>query len=234
MAFTIQNWGRASVSANEPLVTLASGTVVGSPSTYEYWTLDTQNTVATTANYFATVITDLSVGDRIAVYSSTDGTLVSYIVSTVTLPSTVSVLLSTATQIAQGTITNAQMLAGIYATPVQLIPAPGANRVIVVTNATISIVYATTQYQNGGAVILQYDNTVHGAGTNTCTGTLAAASVNGATANNFILLVGTTQAWGLNTALGNKGVFISCATGEFTNGDSPLKYSIQYRIASLA
>ncbi len=135
---------------------------------------------------------------------------------------------------ASGTITTAQMLAGLYATPVQLIAAPGADKVIVVKNATLSIVYNSIQYANGGAVIFQYDSTVHGAGTNTCATTVAAASINGSTANNFQLLLGVAQAWGLNSALGNKGVYLSCATGEFTAGNSDLKYSIEYRVASLA
>lgn len=233
MAFLLANWGRASVSANEPIYTLANSVVVGAPRIYTYYTADTQATVSA-ANYFNAVVNDLAVGDIIQVYSSSDVSLITYLVSALNAATpSISLILSTGAQVAQGTITNAQMLAGLYAVPVQLIPAPGANRMIVVDNATLSIVYVAPQFQNGGAVIFQYGSTVHGAGVNSLATTVAAADINGATAGNTQLLLGAAQAWGLNTTWANLGIYLSCATGEFTAGGGSLRYSISYRVASL-
>lgn len=236
MAFTIQNWGRSSVSANEPSesVTPGGGAAVywGSMREYNYYSpTDLQATVAA-SGYFNSVIYDLAVGDIIKVYSSTQGSIISYVVTSVA-NSTVTVSPVDGALVASGVITSAQVLAGLYANPVLLIGAPGANKMIVVNNAVLSIVYATTQYQNGGAIRFQYDSTIHAGGVNACAATVAAADINGATANNSELLLGAAQAFGLNTTWANLGIYLSCATGEFTNGDSPLHYSISYRIANL-
>jgi hypothetical protein len=232
MAFILQNWGKVSVSANEPVS--VGGVILGAPREFSYYTLDTQAVVSGTANYFSAVVESLFAGDIIRVYSATDLTSVSYIVTTASInPTSVVISLLGAGGIASGIISNAQMLAGIYAHPVQLIPPPGANKMIVVRNAVLSIVYNSVQYQNGGAIRFQYDSTIHGAGVNACATTVAAADINGATANNSQLLLGVLQAWGLNTTWANLGIYLSCATGEFTNGDSPLHYSVDYRIANL-
>lgn len=237
MTFLLANWGRSSAHANEPLYTLASSVVVGAPREYSYYTTDSQATVAA-ANYFApsqslNVCNDVSVGDRITVYSTVDGSTVSYTVTSVVInPAAISIQAISGVQNAYVTISSAQMLAGIYGTPVQIIPAPGTSRMIIIENADISLVWATTQYQNGGAVQLQYGSTVHAGGTNALATTVAAASINAATANSSQLLLGAAQAWGANT-LANLGIYISCATGEFTNGDSSLRVNVLYRVISL-
>lgn len=91
MAFTIANWARVSVSANEPLYTLASGVVTGCFRTYNYYAPgvqgvsgDTQATIAG-AGYFNSVNSDLSTGDVIAAESVRDGaggipSIVTYVV----------------------------------------------------------------------------------------------------------------------------------------------------------
>lgn len=237
MAFLLANWGRSSAHANEPLYTLASAVVVGAPRQYSYYTADAQSVVAA-ANYFCpslalSVAYDLSVGDQIAVYSSADGNVVNYLVTAVNA-ATPSITLQSlpAVQRALGTITSAQMLAGLYAHPVQLIAAPGANKMIVGIDASLALVYNSIQYANGGAVIFQYDSTVHGAGTNLFATTVAASDLNGA-ASGSQLLIGVAQAFNANT-FANKGVYLSCATGEFTAGNSTLVYDIAYRVVNLA
>ena len=214
------------------IYTTKLGQNFGSCDSYE--TADTQNTAATTANYFATVANDLAVGDTILVYSTTDGTWVTYGVLVIVYGATPTVTIGNlgGNLLAEGFLTPAQF-DGMYAAPFQLIAAPGANRVIVVSNATLSIIWNSVQYTAGGAIRFQYANTVHGAGTNAMATTVAAADVNAATANNFQLLLGVAQAWGLNTALGNQGIFLSNDTAAFATGNSNIKYSISYRVANL-
>jgi hypothetical protein len=175
---------------------------------------------------------DLSVGDQINVYSSTDGNVVSYMVTAVS-PATPTITLQAISGVSRavGTITSAQMLAGIYGTPVQVIPAPGANKMIVGINASLALVYNSVQYANGGAIRFQYDSTVHAGGTNLFATTVAASDINGS-ASGSQLLIGVAQAFNANS-FANKAVYISCATGEFTAGDSTLKYDILYRVVNL-
>lgn len=236
MSFLLANWGRASAHANEPLYTLANSVVVGAPRIYSYYTADAQSVVAV-ANYFCpslslSVAYDLSVGDQINVYSSADGNVVSYWVTAVN-PATPSISIQAVSGVsrAYGTISSAQMLAGLYGTPVQVIPAPGANKMIVGINASLALVYNSVQYASGGAIRFQYDSTVHAGGTNLFATTVAASDINGS-ASGSQLLIGVAQAWNANT-FANKGVYLSCATGEFTTGDSTLKYDILYRIVNL-
>ncbi len=232
MAFLIQNWGHASAHANEPIYTLANSVVVGAPRIYTYYSADAQSVIAV-ANYFAAVANDLSVGDMIFVYSSSDLNVEQYIVSAVNaVTPSVSIQLSNGVLRAVGTISSAQMLAGLYAHPVQLIAAPGANKMIVGIDASLALVYNSIQYANGGAVIFQYDSTVHGAGTNLFATTVAASDINGA-ASGSQLLIGVAQAFNANS-FANKGVYLSCATGEFTAGNSVLVYDIAYRVVNLA
>jgi len=237
MTFLLQNWGRASAHANEPIYTLASSVVVGAPRLYQYYTADAQSVVAV-ANYFCpsaalNVCRDVSVGDTISVYSSADVNVVNYLVTAVdaSVPS-LSIQAISGILRSVGTITSVQMLAGLYAHPVQLIPAPGANKMIVGINASLALVYNSIQYANGGAVIFQYDSTIHGAGTNLFATTVAASDINGA-ASGSQLLIGVAQAFNANT-FANKAVYLSCATGEFTAGNSTLVYDIAYKIVNLA
>ena len=229
MAFTLRNWGRSSTSGNEPIVTLADASIIGAPRSYTYYTTDTQ-AVASAANYFDSVIYDLSVGDTITVYSATELSNVTYTVTSVTTHVTVAAV--NGLLLASGTLTAAQWL-GMYAAPVVLIAAPGANKLIIVESMSLSLVYGTVQFANGGAVQIQYDSTVNAGGVLAQTATIAAATINGATANNSIKLLGAL-AFNLNTAVANKGIYISNATGAFTAGDSTFRYSLLYRVVQAA
>jgi hypothetical protein len=121
----------------------------------------------------------------------------------------------------------------MYAAPVAQLPAPGANKVIVMDTIITQWALTATQFANGGAVIYQYDNTVHGAGVNTCTATVAAAVVNAAAAATSIL-TGTGAVAGASTAVVNKGVFISNATGAFDTGTGTGLTTFVYRIVTVA
>lgn len=83
--FKLANWGRASASRNEPLVTLQSNVITGSFRSYNYYAQgapdgdgDTQATIAT-ANYFNPVNYEIETGDVIFAESAEDGTVATYL-----------------------------------------------------------------------------------------------------------------------------------------------------------
>lgn len=118
---------------------------------------------------------------------------------------------------------------GMYATPVQIVAAPGSGKTIVVTRVSVRITRTATAFANGGVGILQYGNTANGAGTNSVDSTLAATFFTGASGasesfrNGAIL---TDQ----GTALQNLGLFISNQTAAFTTGTGTATVDVWYHI----
>ena len=214
MAFTIQNWCRASTSANEPIVTLTSGAISGCFREYIYYTADTQVTVAA-SGYFNTVAYDLVTGDYVDVYSTTDGTRIRYRLTN-TAGVITSLLSGLATASATLSLTAVQFIAG-YAAPILALAAPGANRMYTNVHATFALTYGSAQFANGGAVGFQYGNTANLAGTKVTT-TLAGATLNGLTANSVWTLIPAVVA-PVATATGvNAGIYLSNDTAAFITG----------------
>lgn len=110
---------------------------------------------------------------------------------------------------------NPTQMAAAYATPVQLIAAPGAGKVIIVQEATVyTASTGNTPYATGTAPIIQYDSTVHGGGTNAVGSGLVAGDITAAS-SQIRCLVGSVAAL---TGVTNKGIFFSNATGAYTAG----------------
>jgi len=232
MAFLIANWGRASVSANEPILSLTSGTVVGAPRIYTYYSADSQVTIAA-ANYFAAVVNDLAVGDIIIAYSSSGLSTVQYQVSSLTPASAlISVVISGFGSMikAQGSFLSAAFI-NSGAVPIQLLPAPGANRLIVVSDFTLEIIFGAAQYANGNPVGLEYGNTANLGGT-AASPTIAAASINGVAANSSYVRVPGALAISVVAAVVNQGIFLSYNQGgaAFITGDGDFAWSMNYSI----
>lgn len=124
---------------------------------------------------------------------------------------------------------------GMYAAPFQLVAAPGANKAIIVRGIVCAMTFVAAQYANGGAVICQYDSTVHGAGPNACgTSTIAAAAVNGFAASSSAGLVGQVPVAGIaNSTFVNKGLYLSNATAAFDTGDGTWNIHVWYEIVTL-
>lgn len=142
----------------------------------------------------------------------------------------------TSTQLALNTIqyarvplSNANFL-GMYATPVSIIAAAGANTAIVIQRMVLETVYGTTQSAAGGAVALQYGNAAHGAGA-LATATIAAATLNGDTASTLNMAAGAA-ADVLLSAAANTAVYISNQTGAFTTGDSTYFVHVWYEVVA--
>lgn len=124
-------------------------------------------------------------------------------------------------------------LVGCYATPVELVAAPGATKKLMFHRANLYVNYGGTVLADGGAVHIQYKNTANGAGTK-ATGTLAAATLIAATADTSFGFspVDTTL---VDSATLNGSLCLSAATGNFTGGTgSVYKVLIQYSVLDVA
>jgi hypothetical protein len=124
---------------------------------------------------------------------------------------------------------------GMYAAPVQLIAAPGANKVIVVDRMELVMTFVSADYAAGGVVAAQYDSTVHGGGA-LATNSEAAADFFAAASTSFLfngVSGNTVGAVPFSTSV-NKGLYLSNASGAFTTGDSTWVAKIHYRIIATA
>ena len=119
---------------------------------------------------------------------------------------------------------------GMYATPKLLIAAPGANKLIVVSQMDLLMTFVSADYAAGGVVAAQYDSTAHGAGVNATSSEAAAFFAAASTAFQFEGISGNTVgALPFSTTV-NKGLYLSNLTQPFTTGDSTFVAHIWYRI----
>ncbi len=130
-------------------------------------------------------------------------------------------------QVVKVSLSSANWL-GMYATPVQIIAAPGANKAIIIESVALEVDYGGAQFAAGGVVALQYSNTANGAGT-AATATLAAATANGWAADTIATLAPATLNAGAAATV-NVGIFISNQTAAFTTGSSTVDVHVAYRV----
>ncbi len=125
-------------------------------------------------------------------------------------------------------LTAAQLIA-MGTTPVSILPAPGASKVIVPTMIGMSIKRTSTAFTTGGVLNFQYHTTTsivpH-------VGTIAAAFVTGAAGSAFTLLGPSDSATGLLLPA-NEGIDITNATAAFAAGTGTAKVFIWYNILTL-
>jgi hypothetical protein len=136
---------------------------------------------------------------------------------------------------ASATVTlSAAQIKALYDTPVQLIAAPGAGKLVLIDSILWDVAFGTTQYAAGGAIAAQYGNAAHGAGP-AASGTLAAASLNGVAASSFLSNAGSAGLLDVAASASlNTAVFLSNASGDFTTGDSTATLYVRYRIVTPA
>jgi hypothetical protein len=116
---------------------------------------------------------------------------------------------------------------GMYATPVQVIAAPGANKINVVDKVVMNMTFVSAQYASGGVVGLQYGNTAHLAGP-AASATEAASDYTGAAASTVFRFGGGLSTGAPISTCANTAIYISNATGAFTTGDSTFKCWVYY------
>ena len=125
-------------------------------------------------------------------------------------------------------ITAAQWNA-MYATPFQLLAAPGANKAIVVKDVILNMTFVSAAYAAGGAVGLQYGNSAHLAGA-PASATEAATDFTSAVASTIFKFGSGLSTGALVSAAANTAVYISNATAAFTTGDSTFKAWVSYQV----
>lgn len=136
-------------------------------------------------------------------------------------------------QVASVSLTAAQVN-GMFGTPVLLLAAAGAGKLIVVQDIVWDVAFVSAAYAAGGVIAAQYGNTIHGAGP-AASGTLAAATLNGVVASSFLSQSGSAAVLNVTkTASLNTAVYISNATAAFTTGDSTVTLYVRYRVITPA
>ncbi len=119
----------------------------------------------------------------------------------------------------------------LYSAPKLILAAAGANTLIVLKRAIISMTFVSAAYAVGGIVGFQYDSTVHGGGV-AASNTEAAADFFAAasTAFQFEGVSGNTVAISPFTTSVNKGIYLSNLTADFTTGDSTVVVHLWYSV----
>lgn len=106
---------------------------------------------------------------------------------------------------------------GMFSSPIQLIPAAGANTIIVLHRAFIIFTYGSSQLANGGAVSFTYGS----GGSVLACASQQASDFTGATASTIYQFVGNSgnSSQVLASASVNTAIYLSNATGFFTSGN---------------
>lgn len=130
------------------------------------------------------------------------------------------------------TLTRANILA-MYGTAILLLPNI-AGKVYMVHQASFAYNYGTSAIDDGGDIVLQYDDNAQGAGTNALSGDVDAALISGAVASGVTFLSGSNGAVLQNVSADE--LRISNKTAAFTDADGlstgTLEVNIWYSILS--
>lgn len=125
-------------------------------------------------------------------------------------------------------ISSADLLA-LYSAPKLLVAAPGSGKSLAVIKAILYITRTSTQYTTGGgAAIIQYNSTTHGGGTQACDSTIAATVITGTAGSSTTIRNGAVISD--STATANQGLYLSAATGDFTDGTGTAVMDIYYAV----
>ncbi len=116
---------------------------------------------------------------------------------------------------------------GMYAAPKLLVPAPGANKLLILDSLTLVETYNSAAYAAGGVAAVQYDSTVNGAGVIAST-TLSAATFQVTASTSFQFNRGVVPAPFTTTV--NKGLYLSNITQAFTTGNSAMVAHVNYHV----
>lgn len=138
-------------------------------------------------------------------------------------------LLETVSKNITVSLSSANLLA-MYATPITVIAAPGAGKVILIENALLSFTHVSTAYASGGTIRLQYT----GSADNLLTTGFQTNVLN--TASNNLDYCVATRNVSYASPIGiaaNTAVQITNATGAYTTGNGTAKLFINYRIVTL-
>lgn len=122
---------------------------------------------------------------------------------------------------------SAANLIAMFTTPVEIIPAPGAGKYIVVEQIVLEMTRSATAFTGGGVVTFQY-----AAGAVVHSGSIPAAVINGGAGVVHTLLAPNTTANGI-TVPENTAVTITNGTAAFATGTGTAIAKIWYRIVTV-
>lgn len=133
---------------------------------------------------------------------------------------------------ATGSLTSAQIKA-LFDTPVELIPAPGANKMVVIQGFALQVLFNTAAYTAGGAVYLQYGAAAHGGNFATPVAGIPSAFVTGVAANSSVIStsgqIDSTTGLVIGSAA-NAAITITNATQDFATGLGTANWFVWYSI----
>ncbi len=109
------------------------------------------------------------------------------------------------------------------ATPIALVPAPGAGKIVVVEHITLKMVRTATQFANGGAVEYRYTD---GSGAKV-TADMSASLVTGAAGTAYAGCAGVVTEL---TPVANAAVVITNATAAFDTGTGTGQVTVRFHI----
>jgi hypothetical protein len=125
---------------------------------------------------------------------------------------------------------NTAAVVGAYATPFQIIAAPGASLAIIVLNASI-ITEVSTPFATGGIGQIQYGNTNHAGGTICTSATIPAAEITAASSQIYTMAPIAAATVMATATFKNLGIFFTNDTGAYTNGTgSTVTVAISYML----
>lgn len=139
------------------------------------------------------------------------------------------------TQLAKNTVqyisvpvTSAQFK-NLNAVEIPLVPAQGANKLIIVNRWVLQFTYGTVQYQNGGLVGLAYSPVFAPNTGDAASDDIAAAEINSLNYNAFIdrgPLLGTSE----TAVCANHSLDLGIQGPDFTDGDSDMVIHVWYSV----
>jgi hypothetical protein len=138
-------------------------------------------------------------------------------------------------QILTGTLSPTQIMA-MSAASIQIIPAPGLGKGIIVDKLVLELIYSGTAYTGGGSIYAQYSAAGVGNGGNTATISQIAAAFLQQTQNST---AGTPFGIGGGTnflpssAIVNVPVCITNSTAAFATGNSNVNYTVTFYTINL-
>lgn len=120
---------------------------------------------------------------------------------------------------------SAAQINAIRTTPVVIVPAPGAGKVVLVERVLLKMVRTATQFANGGAVELRYTD---GSGAKV-SADISATVVTGAAGTAYSQVAGVVTEL---VPVANAAVVITCATANFDTGTGTGQVTVLYRVAT--
>jgi hypothetical protein len=124
---------------------------------------------------------------------------------------------------------SAAQLEAMFATPVSILPAPGAGFAIIVKEIEFELIGGSVSFTGGGAITFPY----HGSGTASHTGSIPTSGVNVSPSTTTITELGQLAGSNGTVIPANTGVDITNATAAFASGNGTAKVFMEYRIIQL-